>query len=302
MSRYRVKSDGLNLRSEPLTVPRTRIATLRSGDVVRKIRVSSDPAWWEVEAGVGGQTVRGFVAHKYLVAETAHVPPVAHAGVHPAMLAENRPTVTRDSTGSAYAYPIGEPGRPGRTGNTPAERAKSVGAIVKWLGVDTRVRYKPVGTTTYCNIYAADFCYLAGVYLPRVWWTGKALERLARGEQVAAAYDTTVVELTANRLYEWLSDFGPEFGWTRTFDLTELQRRVNDGAVGIICAQRKDLNRPGHIAAVVPETAHQKAVRNATGVVTIPLQSQAGVSCYQYGCKAWWAADKYRAFGYWVHD
>src|SRR6185295_5460406 len=105
-----------------------------------------------------------------------------------------------------------------------------------------------------------------------------------------------------NRLYEWLSDFGPEFGWARTFDATELQRAVNDGGVGIICAQRTDLNRPGHITVVVPETRQWKAARNAAGEVVVPLQSQAGVSCYQYGARTpgWWTSDKYRAFGLWL--
>ena len=299
---YRVASDGLNLRSEPLTAPRTRLGTLRPGDKVKKIRVAPDPAWWEVEVTIDGHTVRGFVAHKFLVAEADHAPPSAHAGIRPAMLAEGRPNVTRDSTGSAYAYPLGEPNRPARTGTTPAERAKSIAKIIRWLGVDSHIRYEPVGTTTYCNIYAADYCYLAGVYLPRVWWTGKALERLAKGEPLAAAYGTTVNEITANQLYQWLSDYGPEFGWTRVFDLTALQRQANEGSVCIICAQRSDLNRPGHIAAVVPETAEWKAKRLSDGSVDIPLQSMAGVSCYQYGASSsWWRSAKYRAFGFWHH-
>jgi hypothetical protein len=304
---HRVSVDGLNLRSEPVTVPRTRRAVLRRNDQVRRIANAPDPAWWEVEARIGGSTVRGFVAHRFLEslpsAPAATPPPAASAGLRPAMLAENRPTVTRDSRGGAYAYPLGEPGRPGRSGSTGAERAQSLHGIVRWLQVDTRQRYRPEGGKTYCNIYAADYCYLAGAYLPRVWWTGRALERIASGEAVEPVYERTVSEMTANMLFRWLGDYGPRFGWSRVFDPDEIQEAANGGGVALICAQRTDIQSPGHISAVVPEIGAHSAVRR-NGRVTIPLQSQAGSRCYQFDCRApaWWTASKYREHGFWKHD
>jgi hypothetical protein len=299
---HRVDVDGLNFRSEPVVAPRTRRAVLRKGDPVRRRAVAADAAWWEVDAMVGGRVVRGFVAHRYLVTEREHSPPPAARGVRPAMLAENRVSVTRDSRGGAYAYPLGEPARPSRSGSTADERARSLHEIVRWLAVDARARYSPQGSATYCNIYAADYCYLAGTYLPRVWWTGRALQRLAAGEEIAAEYDRTVTEQTANQLHRWLGDHGSDFGWERTTDLDDLQSAANGGGVALITGQRTDLQRPGHITVVVPERGELRAARTR-GRVAIPLQSQAGVTCYQFGCRppAWWAASKYRDFGLWHH-
>jgi hypothetical protein len=302
-----VAVDGLNFRSEPVAVPRTRRAVLRRGDPVRRIGASRKPGWWEIEAMIGGSVARGFVAHQYLGrADTTPAPqptPAPAQRLRPAILAEDRTGVTRDARGGAYAYPLGERGRPARKGATPAERAESLHAIVRWLEVDRRARYAPAGGRTYCNVYAADYCYLAGAYLPRVWWTGRALERLAMGETVEATYERTVTEMTANMLFRWLDDFGPRFGWTRTFDLDVLQDAANGGGVALICAQRTDLQAPGHITAVVPEAAGHAAARRG-GRVAIPLQSQAGSRCYQFGCAppAWWNASKYRESGFWHHQ
>jgi hypothetical protein len=46
----------------------------------------------------------------------------------------------------------------------------------------THKRYKPIPNATFCNIYAHDYCHLAGVYLPRVWWSAAAIEKLARAK------------------------------------------------------------------------------------------------------------------------
>ena len=297
---HRVNTEGLNLRDKPDGIKR---AVLRRGDVVEKIRDAAKAGWWEVDAVIGGHKVRGLVAAKYLEPEAAHQPPAPAPGIREAMLPENRPSVTRDSRDAGWAYPLGEPGQPRRKGGSGADKAKALADIVKWLGVDKRKRYEPAGPTTYCNIYAFDYCYLGGAYLPRVWWTSKSIEKLAGGEEVAVALGRTVVEMRANDLFNWLEDYGDDFGWERTFDLDALQRAANDGKVAIICARRTDLNRPGHICAVVPEKGTNKAQRDASGKTTIPLQSQAGVTCYQYACKApmWWQNAKYGAFGYWIH-
>lgn len=175
--------------------------------------------------------------------------------------------------------------------------------IIRWLQVDQSRRYRPKDGTTYCNIYACDYCYLAGVYLPRVWWTPSALIALTSGESVAPKYNATISELNANSLYEWLTQFGAQFGWRRIFDLNRLQDSVNKGQVGLICAQKKDPNRAGHIAVVVPESAAYKAVRTGDRArIKRPLQSQAGRQNFQYGTGArrWWNGDSFGAFGFWV--
>ncbi len=76
-----------------------------------------------------------------------------------------------------------------------------------WLDASHSARYQR-DQATYCNVYAADFCYLAGAYLPRVWWTASALMRIAQGEMPPAIYDSTIREMRADDLHAWLIDSG----------------------------------------------------------------------------------------------
>lgn len=305
---FRVNADGLNLRSAPRVTSSTRLGVLHRGTRVVRVAGADGDAWWQVEAPIGTLTVRGWVASRFVEREPVVAPPPPPPPPASRMLEvhleQNRSSVTRDSVGGAYAYPLGEPNRPTRTGDTPAERATSLRAIVRWLAVDRSRRYRKVGLTTYCNIYTSDYCYLAGVYLPRVWWTERSLEKLARREHTNPVLGVTVQEMTANQLFGWLADRGDDFAWERVVDLDVVQARVNEGAVGIVCAQRKDINRPGHIAAVVPESTKRRAVRRSNGKVVTPLLSQAGVTNYQFGGTppGFWTSERFRDFGFWVHE
>src|SRR5262249_1273802 len=148
------------------------------------------------------------------------------------------------------------------------------------------------------------YCFLSNVYLPRVWWSGKALEKLAQGQSVEPLYGDTIDEMRANDLFRWLRDFGLRFGWRRTGTLTKLQQEVDAGAIGLIVAARKEDGRSGHIVAVVPETADERAKRDATGEVTAPLQSQAGATNFQYGTGRlnWWLGQEFAESAFWIHD
>ena len=158
--------------------------------------------------------------------------------------------------------------------------------------------------TTFCNVYAYDYCTLAGVYLPRVWWTGKALDRIAAGEDVAVKYGDTVAEVNANGLYDWLREFGAQFGWTSVETADELQRGANAGKIGVICARRSERSKPGHIAVVVPESQAPNVAQRAGPKVVLPLQSQAGAKnfCFSSGKNEWWAGAQFDAYGFWLHD
>jgi hypothetical protein len=177
--------------------------------------------------------------------------------------------------------------------------------IADFLDVANSARYQPTPESTYCNIYAYDFCYLAQAYLPRVWWMSKTLMEFARtpGYNPKPAYGKNVAELNANALYDWLDEWGDDFGWMRTFDLTDLQGKVNEGRVGIVCARRRDLTRSGHITCVLPEANGLNARRDGAKV-TAPLQSQAGVKNKKFFAEDWWVrlAQEYSNFGYWYHD
>ena len=108
--------------------------------------------------------------------------------------------------------------------------------------------YQPDSNSTFCNIYAHDYCHLAGVYLPRVWWSQAAIVDLAQGKSIQPLYGKTIDELRANDLFRWLRDFGPAFGWRQTSTLTKLQTEVNQGAIGLIVARRVQDGKSGHIS------------------------------------------------------
>jgi hypothetical protein len=173
--------------------------------------------------------------------------------------------------------------------------------IVNFLAVDKSARYQPGAGKTYCNIYAYDYCYLGDVYLPRVWWNGRAIGDLKAGQSVEPKYGVTIIELNANALHDWLNEWGDDFGWVKTTSLTELQDMANRGRVALICAKRKDTNRSGHIVAVVPEQQGlHVAVRSDEGEVVKPLASQAGVRNFRFEpARDWWQQEKFADHGFW---
>jgi hypothetical protein len=188
---------------------------------------------------------------------------------------------------------------------TPDGKVGELLTIIQYLDSENPAhrRYWPKNGTTYCNIYAYDYCYLAGVYLPRVWWTDEALRQIDAGQQVTIAYDETVRELNANMLHDWFEAYGPAYGWTRVLTLDGLQEAANKGEVCIIVAQQRDRSRSGHIVAVVPEHEEFIAARNAAGEVERPVESQAGVQNHRCCVKprAWWTDARYQSFGFWQH-
>lgn len=308
---HRVTATQLTLRSAPVVAERTRVALLNQGKDLQVLGAASEPGWVRVRVSLSGLLREGVVAERFLEAlprarsRGASMAPVPALPVlSAAHMAQDRPDIRRDRDGGR-AYPLGEPGRPARSGRSAESLAQSVTAIVDYLDVASpaHLRYQPRGGATYCNIYATDFAYLCGVYLPRVWWTDRALLRLREGEKPAVEYGRTVRELNANALHDWLEDFGPAFGWQREVELTALQAAANAGEVCVIVARRVDLNRPGHITAVVPETGEAKAVRNAQDEVVRPLESQAGTRnvLRAPAASAWWQGSRFQAFAFWRH-
>lgn len=309
---HRVKATQLTLRSAPLVAERTRLALLNQGKAVQVLGAASEPGWVRVRVSLSGLLREGVVAERYLdpLPRTrsgglaATVAAVVRPTLPAAHMQQDRAEFSRSHDGGR-AFPLGEPGRPARSGRSAERLAQSVSAIVDYLDVakPAHLRYQPRGGATYCNIYAADFAYLCGVYLPRVWWTDRALLRLREGEKLAPEYGRTVRELNANALYDWLEDFGPAFGWKRELELTALQAAANVGEVCVIVARRADLNRSGHITAVVPETGDAKAERNAQDAVVRPLESQAGTRnvLRAPAASAWWQGSRFQAFAFWRH-
>jgi hypothetical protein len=154
--------------------------------------------------------------------------------------------------------------------------------IIDFLSVDKSQRYQRT-TTTFCNIYAYDYAFLNGAYLPRVWWTKDALQNLAFEHPL---YGKNLLEMNANALYDWFPKYGPGFGW-KEVSTTEAQIAANQGMCVIMVAANLNRAKSGHIVAVVPETQDVKCV-GANGIIIYPVMSQAGAVNKKYFCSKWW--------------
>lgn len=305
----------LRVRSDPrISEPpgKNVVAHLPDGHLVRAVTGKVVNGFLAIETSLSGANVQGFCSRKLLVpvAGTAEIPVMVPAKVPPnhGIVAVFMPrkvgTVTK-RTAPAGAHSLNEPNQPGRTGTTPQALIAEIGEIIDYLAVDrsTHKRYQPDAGKTFCNIYAHDFCMLAGIFLPRVWWTQRALDALAAGRQVEPLIGDTIREMRANDLFRWLEDFGATFGWRRTGTTTKLQEAANQGGIGIIVARRKEDGRSGHIVIVVPETATDVARRNTAGEVIAPLQSQAGATNFRRGTGRtnWWNGEEFAESAFWVH-
>ena len=298
-----VTATALNLRSQPKVTPATRVATLGYGQEVRKLADSATANWWQIETTLHGARLRGHVNSQYLaqISAAQAIPAVAPAGGTPPVHLTRSDPVTRSQAGRR-AFALNEVDAPTRqAAANAANKVRALHTIIQWLQVDRSIRYAPGGGKTFCNIYVYDYCYLAKAFLPRVWWTRAALQKLDQGIAVTPEYGTTVVELNANSLYQWFNDFGDDFGWRRVASVDDLQTAANQGAVAIISGLNANPNRSGHIVAIAPETAAFTAQR-AGGVVTRPVQSQAGASNFQYGGNVWWTSSRFQASSFWIHD
>ncbi|WP_446809013.1 hypothetical protein ACH50O_17395 [Methylomonas sp. 2BW1-5-20] len=309
-----VQHSPLRLRSEPkIDNDNSNVLThLPDGHIVQAVTNRPDNGFLEVETYLLGAHFHGYLSAQYLkpapagsnVTVTIPSTTLPASGIVAVYMPRKAGTITQ-RTQPAGAHSLNEPRQPGRQGTTPDELRKELVNIISWLAVDNpaHLRYQPNSGSTFCNVYAHDFCHLAGIYLPRVWWSQAAIVDLTKGKAVQPAYGKTIDELRANDLFRWLRDFGPDFGWRQTSTLTKLQTEVNQGAVGLIVARRVQNGKPGHIVVVVPETTNQSAQRNATGDVTAPLQSQAGSTNFQYGTgkKDWWKGAQFAESGFWLH-
>ncbi len=306
-----VSAKNLNFRGQPVISASNKIALLNLGTKVEKI-ADVPGGWLKIRVVLNGKTKEGYVSGKYLqpLGDAPTRPTIVPQEdsidfeIPPVHMTENRTDITRGRDGGR-AYSLGEANRPGRSDGTTKNRVKSVLKIIKYLDSENprHLRYQPKQKTTYCNIYAHDFCYLAGVYLPRVWWTDRALLQIKDDVEVTVQYGKTVREMNANMLLDWFDDFGALFGWKRVFDLDVLQAAANHGEVCILVAQRENLNHSGHITAVAPEHDGFSAARNTAGEVTRPLESQAGRTNHRFSVKPtrWWLGKNFRNHGFWRH-
>ncbi|MCC9016233.1 MULTISPECIES: hypothetical protein [Flavobacterium] len=201
--------------------------------------------------------------------------------------------------------PLSDSSIPFRDQTDVSSKKKSISQLIDKLDVETNIRYQRTVEDTYCNVYSYDYCYFSGVYLPTVWWTEEALEKIVQGKEVEAVFEQTVERIYSSAIHDWFLKWGPQFGWERMFTPDEIQNKVNtNGGIGIICAKRREKGLSGHIVPVVPETNLNLAYRE-NGVVLYPLQSQAGKLNYNYFSevrKDWWNDELYSSYVFYYHE
>jgi hypothetical protein len=316
--KIKVASEPLNLRGEPKIPrpnPRSNVkVTLPNGHLVSWLAGKPASEWFEVETNINGAYFKGFVASKFLelvkdntVTIPLSLPAIENptTGAVAVYMPRKAGTITKRSE-PANASSLNEPGQPLRslTAEPLVLKAELV-KIADWLNVEKTAhkRYQPGNGSTFCNVYAHDFCYLAGAYFPRVWWTQSAIIKLTAGETVTPLLGNTIEEIRANNLLRWLKDFGESFGWRQTGDITKLQNAANIGGVSLIIARRIEEGKSGHVTIVLPENINASARRDNNGNVTAPLQSQAGSVNFKMstGKAGWWLDQKFAEHSFWIH-
>lgn len=294
---YFVTASLLNLRSSPALAEGNVLTVLKHQEIV-DVMDTSNPSFYKVSCLKRNPVITGYASVSYLKpADNLVLDNIKY--LEPVNLNPNASS-RRDNHG-AWQYPLSELDMPKIDQQASVnERINAMHSIVRYLQVDQSARYKR-DVHTYCNIYAYDYCYLTGAFLPRVWWTSKSLIALKAGGTVNPVYNVTVREINANSLFSWLEDWGYDYHWTRTYDLDELQTMVNEGKIGVICAANINPEVSGHICCVIPEKEGYNATRSS-GRVVCPLLSQAGGMNFQYyNNNNWWvkSSSRFREYGFW---
>jgi hypothetical protein len=201
--------------------------------------------------------------------------------------------------------PIDDSTIPFRDLTNLSTKKESYTKLIDKLDVENSIRYQRTIEDTYCNVYTFDYCYFSNVYVPTIWWTEEALQKVLDGEEVEVIYGETVDHIYSSAIHDWFLQWGASFGWKRMFSVDEMQSQVNtNGGIGIICAKRREKGLSGHIVPVVPETDLHQAYRE-NGVVLYPLQSQAGKENYNYFSevrKDWWNDELYSSYVLYYHE
>jgi len=175
------------------------------------------------------------------------------------------------------------------------DRVDMIYRIIDLLNVETCSRYQPTETLSYCNVYAHDFAYCLGAYIPRVWWDEESISKILSGEVIDIKYANTVFELNCNSLSNWFNNYGIYFNWVKVIDPYETSKIISSGSFGVVIAKRKDLSKSGHISVIIPHTGTTGSEKEK-----IIFQSQAGVVNKRRFTDIWWVDEKFSTVDFWV--
>ena len=138
-------------------------------------------------------------------------------------------------------HPISDEGIPYRDLTSLESKKESLRQLIDKLNVVKSTRYERTIEDTYCNVYSYDYCYFSKVYLPTIWWTEEALQRVLNGEEVEPVFGETVDNIYSSAIHDWFLTWGASFGWKRMTDLDEIQNKVNnEGGCRYYLRQKKN--------------------------------------------------------------
>ena len=162
-----------------------------------------------------------------------------------------------------------------------------------YFNVEVSQRYQRVLKNekwlTWCNIAVYDWLSKLWPYLPHFDFDEETKKKIIAGATIKPVYGKNVRELSANMTYDWLREDGKKYhGWHEVDTAEQLQYLVDQGHIGVICAQQWNRRRSGHITMVLPLT--KEFIQKGFDV----LQNQAGLINKMFFESDWYKADKYK--------
>lgn len=153
--------------------------------------------------------------------------------------------------------------------------------IVRYLDSSNSARYN-LGKKL-SHVYAHDYCYLAGCYLPLVWWSN------------VNNPEDPKVQMNGTAVWDWLIEYGKEFGWKPVDGLKEAQELADVGQVVILIALPKEVRRDARMSVIIPRT---KECFDSQRYKDIPYQSAAGETFMK---KNWYLGKTYQEYRMYVN-
>ncbi len=193
------------------------------------------------------------------------------------------PVPTRPSnSGNGIPYNAGVPVSPPHTNSAGSRSADAYNQVIDQFDVGKNSRYTPYKLNdgdTYCNIFAWDVSIAMNAEIAHwvTWSDGKTPRDNNTGNH----------ELDANETFDWLANYGGDYGWYPV-SAKEAQSRANSGypTVGIKQAGT------GHVVVVRPETGTYAFSNQG------PVIAQAGSTNYNYG----YIRGNYKNYTFYTHD
>lgn len=185
--------------------------------------------------------------------------------------------VTRSQT-TTRCYTLSEEGMPKGDG-----LATSLLDIVKYLDPKNSPRYGR--SAHFTHLFAADVCYLAGAYLPILWY-----QNTDKPEGVK-------IQMNSLAIWEWYKDFGFVFGWHEVPDFKIAQEYADIGHIVTIIALPKSISGRGQMSIILPSIHKYELCKNSFSK-DAPPQSRGG---HEFLQTKWYKGPKYSDFKIYVN-